>query len=75
MIQIKRDKANVSGEIAKDRGSGRVRVPKGVKVTELGVRDKREPILGDTFEAEQNLSWNTDKDFRKDIIIVPYGFW
>ncbi len=75
MIEIKRDKTNGFGQVAKDDRGRRVWATNGVKVTELGVREKREPMLGDAFEAEQNSSWNTNKDFREDIFIVPYGFW
>jgi hypothetical protein len=46
---------------APEEGGGefrvRVRVLEGVGVAEFGVRDDREPLLGDAFEADQRLSW------------------
>jgi hypothetical protein len=58
MIKRKRDERKVDGSVTKDRGDGGVGVSKGVAVTEFGVGDKREPVLGDAFEANQRSSWH-----------------
>ena len=43
-------------------------------MTEFGVGDNREPMLGDTFEADQRFSRNTHKNFDKEFINVGYSF-
>ena len=45
-----------------------------VKATELGVGDKREPLLGDAFESEKGLDGQAEKDVCDEILVASNCF-
>ena len=70
MMRVKRDEVRIGRYIRNEGEDGWTWIPKGVDTTEVGVRNKREPVLGDAFAEEQCSSWHTHKDFQNDIFIV-----
>jgi hypothetical protein len=43
-------------------------------ITEFGVGNKREPMLGDAFVSDQGFGFYANKDLCKEFVVVGYGF-
>ena len=53
-----------------DAGRGKT----AVMATELGVRDKKEPLLGDAFQPEKRLDRKAEKDVSDEILVARNCF-
>lgn len=75
MIMIERDEVKFGGSAVKYGGDPVTGawVLKGVAVTEMGVGNKREPMLRNAFETEQRSSWHANENLCKEVFHVGYG--